>query len=799
MKPKTALILVAVLALIFGAVAINKLSDSSKTTDTGDGQKDAVDKTIFPVASSGFAKLVIAPRGEQEIVFSNVLGTWMMVQPVQASADVQRITRVKDLLFADMAYQRIVAADDEDSADAITGLNAPRWVVTMVDQVGDERMVKIGRSVPQIGTDDVAAYVRVGDTTYVVAEDFTSTLRRPVSEYRSKKVFAPASEQIVSVSIAGRENYDLAKTDDAWSLTRPVKGVAQGDKVTDLLGKITGLSIDDFTDDSPTSLVRYGLDKPVLTVKITAQMSVPEPVDPTTQPTTTPASKPAPKPPVSYGVAFGAKTDENKKVFARMVDGGGVFTVPVAALGDLQPALLSLRDKTVAKINAPYAKTIEMDIRGAKASMLRTGHEAKWTVSLPQEGRGDKAAIDNLIKAMGDLKATNFVDAPNAVELRGLATPRARITLTASKFAGGESVTILVGDEGPDGVAVMREGSGVVLVGADDVKTLLAPPASYWDPTLLDIGADPDEKITLITVTRPDEEPIKLMRHTTGDWLVAAPVAADADSESVITLLDRVEKLTATRIAAVGPNAHAPYARSRAKIVIDVTTGSLVPTTQPASQPATQPATTQPATTQPTSQPAMKTVVKNYRINVVLMGIKAYAWVDGREVSVVGEFEMNLYNKELTAEFRKRGLWEFAPDDVVAVTIRPGKQEHVLRRQADSWRYTASSLMKIDAEKVTAFLKDVSELKVQRFVQHKTPATPEAMAKFLAQFGLDQPWLELVVTTSKGQNHRIVIASAGTDKTTNRYAAVDGVNGVFILSAEDIGKLSKLPEDFEKK
>lgn len=799
MKPRTAIILVVALALVFGAVAIKRLVGPSDRTSTDDTQSTGEDKRIFPKASSGAARLTIAPRGEKEIVFEYIARKWRMTAPVSGPADATRVTDVKDLL-SDMVYERTIASGDKEDDDALTGLSKPRWTVTMVDETDAERVVKIGNNVPQIGTAEVAAYVQVGKKTYVVAKDFAGKLRRPVSEFRSKKVFDVTSDQIVSVSVVGKENYELNKTEDTWGLARPVEGLAEADKVTDLLGKIASLSIDGFTDDSPKSLVRYGLDKPVLTVKIKAQLSPPEPE---TQPTTAATTRPA-KPPVAYGVVFGAKTDENKKVFARLTDGGGVFTVDVAALKDLQPAMLDLRDKTIAKLNTAYAKTIDLDIGGAKASLLRTGHVAKWTISLPHEGPADKEAVDKLIKAIGDLKATNFVDAPNAAELRGLTSPRAKITFKTTPVAGDDPVTILVGTEGPDGVAVMRQGQGVVaLVAADDVKPLLAIPANYWDPTLLDLaGADPAEKVTMITVTRPDAKPIKLTRHTTGDWLIASPVVADADSESVITLLDRVEKLTSTRIAAVGPKAHAPYVRSKAKIVIDVTTGSRVPATQPATQPASRPATqpvsrpaTQPASrpaTQPASQPAFKTVVKRYRINVVLSGIKAYAWVEGRDISVVGEFDMKLYNEDLAAEFRKRNLWEYDPADVVAVTMRPGKLEHVLRRQGDSWRDTASSLMKIDGEKVTEFLKDVGGLKVQRFVEHETPAD-------LAKFGLDQPWLELVITTSKGLNHRIIIAAAGTDKTANRYAAVDGVKGVFVLSADDIGKLSKLPEDFEKK
>ena len=179
---------------------------------------------------------------------------------------------------------------------------------------------------------------------------------------------------------------------------------------------------------------------------------------------------------------------------------------------------------------------------------------------------------------------------------------------------------------------------------------------------------------------------------------------------------------------------------------------------------------------------------------MVLSGIKTCAWIEGREATVVGEFDNKLF-AELSGEFRNRRLWDLDADDVTGIRIMPGKQEHVLRREGDKWRYTASFRFQVDGDKVKDFLNDVKELKALRFVRHAAPTPKELKA-----FGLDEPWLTLVLTRSKDLTHRIVISARGTDKTANRYATVDGIPGVFLLSSDDIGKLSKLPrEDFEKK
>ena len=357
----------------------------------------------------------------------------------------------------------------------------------------------------------------------------------------------------------------------------------------------------------------------------------------------------------------------------------------------------------------------------------------------------------------------------------------------------GPKVTILVGAEGPGGVAVMREGGGVALVTKDAVKVLLQRPAKYMDPTLLDLAAaQPKEKITAITLLRLKTEPVKLAVRKDGNWQMKAPIDIQADRDNVIKLLDRLENLKATEIVAVGPKAHENYAKSNAKIALEVTTESRVeiPTSQPTTKPGEKPAS------RPASKPApkFKTVVKKYRIHVVLSGIRAYAWIGGRDTTVVGEFESKLF-AELSGEFRNRRLWELDAESVSRIKIMPGKDEHVLRREGDRWRYTARAGFKVDPDKVKNFLKDLKDLKALRFVRHA-----RATQKELKEYGLDEPWLTLVLTTDNGITHRIVVAARGADKTANRYAMVDGVAGVFLLSSDDIGKLSKLPEgDFEKK
>ena len=97
MKPRTAIILATVLAIVFGAVAVNMWVRSwdKKGADKTKESK-AKDRKIFSKASSGAKRLVVSPRGGPELVFEYVNRKWRLSKPISARADAGRIAGIKD-------------------------------------------------------------------------------------------------------------------------------------------------------------------------------------------------------------------------------------------------------------------------------------------------------------------------------------------------------------------------------------------------------------------------------------------------------------------------------------------------------------------------------------------------------------------------------------------------------------------------------------------------------------------------------------------------------------------------------
>ena len=346
-------------------------------------------------------------------------------------------------------------------------------------------------------------------------------------------------------------------------------------------------------------------------------------------------------------------------------------------------------------------------------------------------------------------------------------------------------------------------GVAVAVVRTADMKVLLAEPATYWDLTLLKLS--PDTKVTRLEIRRTDGT-FTLARDDKGEWRLTAPLSAEANTDQVNKVLDHVERLVANRIVHLGTDVPESFAKAKDIMQVVVTTSETPPTTQPATKPTTgpaatkpaaakpaasKPAATKPATTKPAAtRPATQPIAKTCQFTIAKTGLHSYAWLAGQKLLTVGEFAPSLYD-DLAGELRGRKVWSLTPEKIRAVLIEADKDSLELKRDGPNWVYTADPYVKIDAEKVNTFLKDVKEVTAEKFAAHQTPAD-------VSKFGLAKPWMTVALTDEGGTASRLSVSNEGATKTKDRYAQASTVPGVFVLSASSIDKMTKTLKDFRK-
>lgn len=771
MKPKTTIILVAalLLAIVYAVVRYTDLfKRGTPATVAGKKLLDLPGREFGNVAT-----VSVRRAGGGAVAFAKKDTAWQIVQPIRAKADEYTIGDLASTLGL-LKIDRALAGEAKDAQPAITGLDKPAWTVTVTDDKGNTRTLRVGSQPPLSPT---RTYVTLeGNTTvYVVEADLPSLLEKPLKDYRSKSVLSLPAQEIVRLTVAGHESYTLVRDKGAWSSATPLAAPLEAAKVQELLGKIANLAASDFIEDQPRSLAPYGLDHPRLTVR--AFVQPPAPV--TTRPATAPATKPAE---TCYAVALGNVVKD--KVFAKLLDEPSVFQLDAGLLEGLQPKLADLREKQV--LNVATAMVTGISIHGPEGQAALAQSPEGWRMTAPFPGKANGEAVVALLEALRSLKADNFRDEP--VPAAGLENPAATLTLTVGEKGKESSVSLRIGATTPSGemTFVRKDPAGsVAVVKTADLKPLLTAPAGYWDNKIFTLPTD--GRITALTLRRPGETTV-LVRGQDGTWAMEQPLRSAVDAAAVNKALDLLERVTAGKIVAFGDKLPAKYAAAKESLTAELTVETAVAPPAPASQPATATAL-RPATAPasgPSSAPAVRT--ETVTLHLVRLDNAVYAWRDGLPIVAVGELAASAY-ADLSAEMRNRSVLRLLAADVDAVTITAGQESLRLVREKGTWTYPADPYVKIDGEKVAAFLDQFKDVQAEKFVG-ASGANPAA-------FGLQAPAVVFECATKSGVK-RLSLAPAGPAGAKTRYAQAAGVEGVFVVGADLPDKLAKGLKDFKQ-
>jgi len=742
------------------------------------------DKSLTPNVGK-VRRLELQRPGAEKIVLVRRDEKWHLAEPIdapaigwQADSTLRTVTTLR--------YARKYAPDDPDFPnDELTSLSAPLRTVTFTNEQEVTHTIKVGLNVVL----SEQTYVQLdGDKhVYVVNEDLLESLDKTVADYREKNIAKFDTEQARRFELRGEQQYRLVKVEGRWAIDRPVAARADQDKVKSLLGDLSGLSAEAFVNDSPNQqdLSGYGLDAPRLTV--TVELAPPEPAS---QPATaaTQASRPSrPAGGKIISIAFGKVAD--KKVFAKLHDRPWVFQVDESKLKDLQPELADIRDKHVLDVGEKEITRVELALSAGEPTILEKV-EGHWRMRSPHAGPCDAEAVEQLTRALSELQATEFVDAPATPAAFGLAEPVGRIAL---HFRGSDkTTTILLGRKSESGqTAFVRDAAGksVAVIQVADYRKLVRTAPSYWTKKLFEL---PEKAmVTRVDLDRPDGK-FTVAQPEEGEFQLVRP-AGPADEDNVKALLDALKAIKAERVVWLGEAPPEHLAKLK-PIRVAIQYRTPVPETQPAATTtaATRP-TTEPATapaTGPATRPAQYKSHQARPIHVVKDKAKTYLWQQDAAPLVVGELGEEFYDK-LAAEMRDRTVLRIDPEKAVSLKVELAEQTMEFTRSGKEWRYTADLYLKVDASKIEEFLSQLAAAKPKRFVDY----SPEPE---LQRFGLDKPAMTITAKTDSGEEARLIISRTGPVGTKGHYAASNQAPGVFVLAPETPKKMEKALGDFRK-
>jgi len=726
---------------------------------------------------------------------------WDLAVPIEARASKFEIDALVDALCNIRYVQVFEPRDRNRPSPTTTGLAEPSAFVRLLADGKPVVALNIGARVPT-GSGNYLSLVD-DDRIFVSRDTLSDRFGKRLADYRDKRILDFQLADVQRVKVEGVRHFELVRQDaEEWLLEAPFRGPADKSKVENVVRPLTYLRADAFIDDEPLSPRLYGLETPQLTVTVETEKTIPakaKPGEPDTQPADTQPSVAKD----TYVLHVGSAADVGgERYFARLAGEASIFTVRQDTFNTLTPEVTDLLRQRIAPVDAAKVRKIELSNAGGSMTLTKDA-EGHWRFEEDGE-TADDAAVSNLVKAVSDLTASEYINPETTLAVLDWQNPRARVVLTQERQL--TPVTVLVGSNSAGGQMTYvrnQAAEAVAAVRAEAVAPLLEEPIAYRVRRIFSF--DPVQA-NQIEILRKGAAPVRVQRFER-EWRMIAPVEAAADEENVRSVLQNFATLTARRV--VGTGDLASYGLDDAELSVAVTTIVFPdpPAEGEAGDTATQPAAAedtaeseQPTTNEsahvdhakpdaPSAEEQEPEVIW-YILNLSRQGDVVYAVVAGEQT--VYEMDSGIYD-DLTAEMHDRTVIGYLTGHVTEMAFTADGQTMTLRKVADGqWRYEEDPLVPIDTQKVEDIIKAFQGFQTHRYVDYE--------AEDLAAYGLEDEAARLRIDLEDGGRYEVLLSKQGPagDPQNSRFAVLAGTRKVFLLTGEQAARFAQKLEDVEK-
>jgi hypothetical protein len=199
-------------------------------------------------------------RGREQIEIVRDAGGWLLKKPLQVKADTDKI---EGMLRKLSSAQVRAYVEEEPKHLSSWGLDRPELSVILT--LGPES----ARKTLQIGdTDDEGRYARdlSREPVFVIPNDLFQELDTDLFDLRDKIVLNFQKDRTAEVELRFDETTIVCRKDTSgqWQLAEPESTAADRWEVESIIGTLAGLKAEEFVDQEPVDLDRYGLSAPRL-------------------------------------------------------------------------------------------------------------------------------------------------------------------------------------------------------------------------------------------------------------------------------------------------------------------------------------------------------------------------------------------------------------------------------------------------------------------------------------------------------------------------------------------------------
>jgi len=364
----------------------------------------------WPDFQSGPATSVqVIPAGALEIRADRTNNAWFLTKPYVYPAQTAAIQALLDALAKLTPAMRITAGElrQQPGAEGDYGFDTPRYSLVLQTRQ-QEWQLKIGR----LTTPGNQVYLRVVgvDGAFVTDAGWLKYLPASANVWRDTELVQAGGQVDELVLTNGAKVVELRQdpTNHLWRMTRPLSARADSDRINRALQELRSARVAEFvTDDTNADLTAYELQPANLDLWLGHGGSLTD------------------------GLHLGkALTNNPALVYARREGWNGVVTTLKDPLALWRGAVADFRNPHLLDSTAPINQ-IDMWVADNtnRFSLQRSGSNV-WQMA-GETFPVDAGTVQNFLTVLGNLSATEYVDAVSATDLQtyGLTKPGLQITL----------------------------------------------------------------------------------------------------------------------------------------------------------------------------------------------------------------------------------------------------------------------------------------------------------------------------------------------------------------------------------
>ena len=450
-----------------------RFANSKETFLVNQSVKKAIDKKPEDFRDRKLTDLIMAqvvrvvlktPAGEMELQKKG--DHWDIVKPLHTRADDQKVGD----LIAQVTTARIQQFVADDKGDLHPyGLAEPRGSIILFTQ--DDKAGAPGQTL-QIGgppeKEKEQVYVRFASRgfVYTLPKKIEEMLNAKPDDLRDRHLVRIDTKILdrITIDAPGKGKTVLARKDENWTIASRNNAPANSTEARRLIETMQNEQVTKFVEDVASSLPKYGLDKPQLTVTFSSFASE-----------NTAETKAGEEPFAS--VAFGKVDGDN--VYARVGDEPFVVTVRRAAFDQIWADPVQWQDLAI--FNFKPEQIHRLMFKTDKEFELIRGTNNQWNWA---KGNGpvNQTNVKSILTTLSTLHAVRWVG--GTLPGHGLDKPQVVVTFTTSPDDKAIH-KLTVGGTAPNGnwFAKVDEREGTFTMSSADLNTLKLPLAAQESPT----------------------------------------------------------------------------------------------------------------------------------------------------------------------------------------------------------------------------------------------------------------------------------------------------------------------------